>query len=58
MDSHRLMVWITNGILGFQGAMLAFDLLKCTTLSWFYVQMHGLQALGRRVDEKTPHGGD
>ena len=56
MDSRRLVVWISTGILGFQGAMLAFDLLNCTALSWLYVRMHGLPAVERRVDEKTPHG--
>ena len=57
MDSRRLVVWISTGILGFQGATLAFDLLNCTALSWLYVRMHGLPAVERRVDEKTPHGG-
>jgi hypothetical protein len=28
MDSRRLVVWIATGILGFQDATLAFDLLK------------------------------
>jgi len=28
MDSRRLVVWISTGILGFQGATLAFDLLN------------------------------
>jgi len=32
MDSRRLVVWISTGILGFQGATLAFDLLNCTHL--------------------------
>ncbi|MEN9767418.1 MAG: hypothetical protein RLZZ32_1378 [Cyanobacteriota bacterium] len=51
MDSRRLVVWISTGILGFQGATLAFDLLNCTALSWLYVRMNGLPALERRVDE-------
>jgi hypothetical protein len=50
MDSRRLVVWISTGILGFQGATLAFDLLNCTALSWLYVRMNGLPALERRVD--------
>ncbi len=51
MDSRRLVVWISTGILGFQGATLAFDLLNCTALSWLYVRMNGLPALERRVEE-------
>lgn len=62
MDSRRLVVWISTGILGFQGATLAFDLLNCTALSWLYVRMHGLPAVERRVDEgavlHTPSGAD
>ncbi|MFM2172817.1 MAG: hypothetical protein RLZZ54_744 [Cyanobacteriota bacterium] len=50
MDSRRLVVWISTGILGFQGATLAFDLLNCTALSWLYVRMNGLSAVERRVD--------
>jgi hypothetical protein len=42
MESRRLVVWISAGILGFQGATLAFDLLNCTVLSWFFVRQHGL----------------
>jgi hypothetical protein len=51
MDSRRLVVCISTGILGFQGATLAFDLLNCTALCWLYVRMHGLPAVQRRVDE-------
>jgi hypothetical protein len=29
MDSLPLVVWNSTGILGFQGATLAFDLLNC-----------------------------
>ena len=36
---------ISTGILGFQGATLAVDLLNCTALSWLYVRMNGLPAL-------------
>ena len=56
MDSRRLVVWIATGILGFQGATLAFDLLNCTALSWLYVRMHGLPAVERRVDEGAGRG--
>jgi hypothetical protein len=59
MDLRRLVVWISAGILGFQGATLALDLLNCTALSWLYVRRYGLEegaegpakaAEGRRVD--------
>ncbi len=50
MDSRRLVVWISTGLLGFQGAMLAFDLLNCTALSWLYVRTNGLAAVERRVE--------
>ena len=46
MDSRRLVVWISTGILGFQGATLAFDLLNCTALSWLYVRTNGLAGVG------------
>ena len=57
MDSRRLVVWISTGILGFQGATLAFDLLNCTALSWLYVRMNGMPAIERRVDEGARLGG-
>jgi len=57
MDSRRLVVCISTGILGFQGATLAFDLLNCTALSWLYVRTNGLQAVQRRVDEGAGRGG-
>ena len=56
MDSRRLVVWISTGILGFQGATLAFDLLNCTALSWLHVRMNGLPAIERRVDEAGSSG--
>ncbi|MEY3749619.1 MAG: hypothetical protein RLZZ11_608 [Cyanobacteriota bacterium] len=56
MDSRRLVVWISTGILGFQGATLAFDLLNCTALSWLYVRANGVPALERRVDEGGGRG--
>ena len=42
MESRRLVVWISAGILGFQGATLAFDLLNCTVLTWLFVRQHGM----------------
>ena len=57
MDSRRLVVWISTGILGFQGATLAFDLLNCTALSWLYVRSNGLAALEPRVDEPSGRPG-
>ena len=58
MDSRRLVVWISTGILGFQGATLAFDLLNCTALSWLYVRMHGLPAVERRVAKEASPGAE
>jgi hypothetical protein len=52
MESRRLVVWISAGILGFQGATLAFDLLNCTVLSWLFVRQHGLG-----VELLRPEGG-
>jgi hypothetical protein len=56
MDSRRLVVWISTGILGFQGATLTFDLLNCTALSWLYVRTHGLPVVERLVDEVAGRG--
>jgi len=44
MASRRLVVWISTGILGFQGVTLCFDLLNCTALSWVSVRSVGFQA--------------
>ena len=57
MDSRRLVVWISTGILGFQGATLAFDLLNCTALSWLYVRTNGLAAMERPVERPSGRGG-
>ena len=57
MDSRRLVVWISTGILGFQGATLAFDLLNCTALTWLYVSSNGLAVLERRVEEPAGRSG-
>jgi hypothetical protein len=43
MDSRRLVVWISTGILAFQGLTLSFDLLNCTAFSWIHLQQEGLQ---------------
>ena len=48
MTSRRLVVWISTGILGFQGATLAFDLLNCTALSWLVLHVNGLPRLERQ----------
>ncbi|MFN9870197.1 MAG: hypothetical protein ACK55E_02020 [Cyanobacteriota bacterium] len=46
MESRRLVVWISAGILGFQGGTLALDLINCTVLSWLWVERHGLESVG------------
>jgi len=46
MESRRLVVWISAGILGFQGGTLALDLVNCTVLSWLWVERHGLESVG------------
>ena len=57
MESRRLVVWISAGILGFQGATLAFDLLNCTVLSWLFVRQHGLGVELVRPGDVPPVGG-
>ena len=57
MDSRRLVVCISTGILGFQGATLAFYLLNCTALSWLYVHTNGLPAMARQVDRTSSPSG-
>jgi hypothetical protein len=47
MESRRLVVWISAGILGFQGGTLALDLINCTVLSWLWVERHGLEQVQR-----------
>lgn len=42
MESRRLVVWISAGILGFQGTTLILDLANCTLLSWLVVHHHGI----------------
>ena len=41
MDSKRLVVWISAGILVFQGTALAVDLIHCMTVTWLVVQQRG-----------------
>ena len=47
MESRRLVVWISAGILGFQGGTLALDLVNCTVLSWLWVERNGLEQVAR-----------
>ena len=56
MESRRLVVWISAGILGFQGATLAFDLLNCTVLSWLFVRQHGLGVVVAPARGREPEG--
>jgi hypothetical protein len=56
MDSRRLVVWISTGILGFQGSTLAFDLLNCTAMAWMYVRMNGLPAQVQQIDAASAQG--
>jgi hypothetical protein len=56
MDSRRLVVWISTGILGFQGATLAFDLLNCTAMGWLYVRMNGLTPQAQQIDATSAQG--
>ncbi len=56
MESRRLVVWISAGILGFQGATLAFDLLNCTVLSWLFVRQHGLGVVVAPLRERERGG--
>ncbi len=43
MDSRRLVVWLSAGILGFQGGTLVLDLIHCSVLSWISVRRYGLE---------------
>ena len=43
MESRRLVVWISAGILGFQGGTLVLDLIHCSVLSWLYLRRYGLE---------------
>jgi len=52
MTSRRLVVWISTGILGFQGATVAFDLLNCTALSWLVLRVNGLPRVERQQKQQ------
>ena len=58
MDSRRLVVWLSAGILGFQGGTLVLDLIHCSILSWLYVRRHGLELVvsGVGVEQRPPEG--
>ena len=57
MDSRRLVVWISAGILGFQGATLVLDLLNCTLLSWLWVRQHGIERQAAPQHQPPPAAG-
>ena len=57
MDSRRLVVWISAGILGFQGATLVLDLLNCTLLSWLWVRQHGIERQAAPQHQRPPAAG-
>jgi len=44
MDSRRLVVWISTGILVFQGSALALDLLNCSAMGWLLLLRQGATA--------------
>ena len=58
MESRRLVVWISAGILGFQGGTLVLDLIHCSVLSWLYLRRYGLELVvpAERVEQRPPQG--
>jgi hypothetical protein len=58
MESRRLVVWISAGILGFQGGTLVLDLIHCSVLSWLYLRRYGLELVvpAERVEQRPPEG--
>ncbi|MFI0403948.1 MAG: hypothetical protein ACH34U_13675 [Cyanobium sp.] len=58
MESRRLVVWISAGILGFQGGALVLDLIHCSVLSWLYLRRYGLELVvpAERVEQRPPEG--
>ena len=58
MDSRRLVVWLSAGILGFQGGTLVLDLIHCSVLSWLYIRRYGLELVvpSERVEQRPPEG--
>ena len=43
LESRPLVVWISAGILGFQGGSLVLDLIHCSVLSWLCLRRYGLE---------------
>jgi hypothetical protein len=58
MESRRLVVWISAGILGFQGGTLVLDLIHCSVLSWLYLRRYGLELVSTAqvVEQWPPEG--
>ena len=58
MDSRRLVVWLSAGILGFQGGTLVLDLIHCSVLSWLYVRRYGLEQVvpAESIEQRPPQG--
>ena len=58
MESRRLVVWISAGILGFQCGTLVLDLIHCSVLSWLYLRRYGLELVvpAERVEQWPPEG--
>jgi hypothetical protein len=58
MESRRLVVWISAGILGFQGGTLVLDLIHCSVLSWLYLRRYGLELVvpAERVEQRPRRG--
>jgi hypothetical protein len=57
MDSRRLVVWISAGILGFQGGTLVLDLIHCSLLSWLYLRRYGLELVSTAQVQAGPPPG-
>jgi hypothetical protein len=57
MDSRRLVVWISAGILGFQGGTLVLDLIHCSVLSWLYLRRYGLELVSTAQAHAGPPPG-
>jgi hypothetical protein len=58
MDSRRLVVWLSAGILGFQGGTLVLDLIHCSVLSLLYIRRYGLEQVvpTDRLEQRPPEG--
>jgi hypothetical protein len=57
MVSRRLVVWISAGILGFQGGTLVLDLIHCSVLSWLYLRRYGLELVSTAEVQAGPPPG-